>query len=94
MAEGYDIAMGYYYEEPPQREDKPPGCMEGLLIIRVTLGIVALPVAAMILLLVDIMAMFALFAIHPALALIPLAASIAGIWLFARWERGRTLPPE
>ncbi len=86
--------MGYYYEREPQREDRPPGCLEALLIIRVTLGIIAIPVAAMLLLLVGIMVTLALFVIHPALALVPLAVSIGGIWLFARWERRRMLPPE
>lgn len=86
--------MGYYYEPEPQREDRPPGCLEALLIVRVTLGIVFIPVVAMIAVLVDVMLIFVLFTIWPPLALIPLAASIGAIWLFARWERGRSPPLE
>ena len=36
---------------------------------------------------------FVLFTVHPALALMPLAAMVIGIYAFARWEQKRFRPP-
>jgi hypothetical protein len=40
-----------------------------------------------------LMLAFVLFAVHPALALVPIAAIILGVVLFARWEQKRFRPP-
>jgi hypothetical protein len=34
-----------------------------------------------------------LFAVHPALALLPVAALVLAAFIFARWERRRFRPP-
>jgi hypothetical protein len=85
--------MGYYHEPavtPP--EEKPPGCLETLLITRVVFAVLLPIVVAMALLMVDIGAIFVLYAVHPALALIPVAISAAAIWLVARWDQRRHRP--
>jgi len=86
--------MGFYYgssEEPP--EEKPPGCLETLVIMRAVFSVIMPVVIAMILVLVDVAAIFVLFTKHPALALIPIAITALAIWLFARWEQRRFRPP-
>ena len=40
-----------------------------------------------------VVAIVILFAIHPALALLPIAALVGAVYLFARWEQGRFRPP-
>lgn len=86
--------MGFYYEQrPPEPDDNPRyGCMDVLLITRVVLGVLFWPIAAFMLLVLDIAATFYLFAIHPALALIPVALTAAAIYAFARWDQNRTRP--
>ena len=55
---------------------------------------VRLPIlAALIGLLGVVVAAVALFAVHPALALVPLAALGGAAYLFACWERSRFRPP-
>lgn len=84
--------MGFYYgsSEPP--EDKPPGCLDALLIVRAVFAVI-LPIAlAMIVLLVDISLTLWAFTVHPALALIPVGLSAVAIWLFARWDQRRNRP--
>lgn len=84
-------AMGYYYDRDP--EEKPPGCLDALAITRAALGFVLIPVAVIVLFILDLVATFALFSIHPALALLTIVPTVAAIWLFARWEQGRFRPP-
>jgi hypothetical protein len=86
--------VGYYYDQKPPDEEKPPGCLDALLITRAVFGILFWPVAAIFVVLVDLGVIFYLFTIHPAWALIPLALSGIGIWLFARWEQQRFRPPD
>ena len=87
--------MGYYYEPSSQPdEEKPPGCLETLVIMRAVFGIILPAVAAMIVLIVDLAAIFALYSIYPALALIPIVLTVAAILLVARWDQGRSRPPE
>jgi hypothetical protein len=86
--------MGFYYgpSEPPP-EDKPPGCLDALIITRAVFAII-MPVAiAIVVLVIDVAAIFALFAVHPALALIPIALTAVGIWWLARWDQQRHRPP-
>ena len=85
--------MGYYYEPSSQPEDeKPPGCLETLVIMRAVFAVILPIVIAMILLVADLAAIFVLYSIYPALALIPIALTIAAIWLVARWDRNRVPP--
>jgi cobalamin synthase len=81
--------MGYYYEQRPPGAEKGPGCLDALVITRVVFGMLFWPLAALILVFVDLGVIFYFFTLHPALALIPLAWTAAGIWLFARWEQRR-----
>jgi hypothetical protein len=83
--------MGYYYEREP--EEKPPGCLDALVITRAALAVVLIPLGVLLLFLVDVVVTFALFTIHPALALVTIVPSVIGIWLFARWEQRRFRPP-
>jgi len=83
--------MGYYYDRQP--EEKPPGCLDALLITRAALGVVLIPIAVLVACLLDVVATFALFAVHPALALVTIVPSVAGVVLFARWEQRRFRPP-
>jgi hypothetical protein len=68
--------------------------MDALVITRVVFSMILPVVLAMIVLLVDIAAVVILYAQHPALALIPIALTAVGIWLFARWEQRHFRPPE
>ena len=86
--------MGYYYGPTgPPAEDKPPGCLETLLIMRAVFSVIIPVVIAMIVVIVDVAAIFVLFTRHPALALIPIAITIVVVWLFSRWEQRRFRPP-
>jgi hypothetical protein len=84
--------VGYYYERPPD-EDKPPGCLETLLIVRGALGVVLLPLAVIVLVLLDIAVTVALFTVHPALALLTIVPTGMALWAYARWERRHFRPP-
>ena len=85
--------MGYYYERSAKpEEEKPPGCLETLLIMRAVFGVIMPVVIAMIVLIADLAAIFVLYSISPALALIPIALTAAAIWLVARWDRNRVPP--
>jgi len=87
--------MGFYYgQETPPEEEKPPGCLETLLITRAVFAVIIPVFAALVIVTVDVALIFVLFATHPALALIPVALTIVGIWLFARWEASRYRPPD
>jgi hypothetical protein len=83
-----------FYEERPPRDDQPsqPGCMDALVITRVVFQMLFWPVAAMILVVGDIALVFYLFALHPALAVIPIAATAGAVMLFARWDQQRGRP--
>ena len=89
----YDDAMGFYYEpEPPPKDDRP-GCMDVIIITRAVFSVLFWPMLALVLVLIDAGAVFVLFAVHPALALIPVGLTGAGIWLYARWEQRHFRPP-
>ena len=85
--------MGYYHEQGPRNEDKGPGCLDALVITRVVFGLLFWPVAALMLVIVDLGAIFYFFTVHPALALIPISLTAVALWLFARWEQRRFGPP-
>lgn len=67
--------------------------MEVFVLTRAACGVLIWPLLALAAVLGMLMLAFVLFAIHPALALLPIAALGIGLWLFARWEQGRFRPP-
>lgn len=78
--------------EVPKQEVKP-GCRD-VWVISLAVFAVILPVMlALMALLGGVTLAFVLFTVHPALALIPLAVMVLGIYAFAWWERGRFKPP-
>ena len=79
--------------EPP-RQDERPGCRETWVLTRAVFSILLPFIGVMFLVLVAVTGVFVAFSVHPALALIPLAAIVLGIALFARWERSRFQPPD
>ena len=85
--------MGYYYEpSSAPDEEKPPGCLETLVIMRAVFAVILPIVIAMIVLIADLAAIFVLYTVYPALALIPIALTVVVIWLVARWDRNRVPP--
>lgn len=82
-----------YYEQRPD-EEKPPGCMDALLITRAVFGVLIWPLAAIVAVILDVFVTWYLFAVYPALALIPIAATALAVWLFARWEQQHFRPPD
>jgi hypothetical protein len=95
VARRYDSAVGYYYERPPSTDDEPPrpGCLETLIITRAVFGVLLWPVLALFAVFIDVGLIFWLFTVHPALALLPVAATVAALWLFGRWDQQRHRPP-
>ncbi len=81
--------MGYYTNTPPGDAEKPPGCLETLVIIRIVMGFSLIPIGAIMGVFLLFVLIFWAFTTHPALALLPMAAGGAGIWLLARWDQGR-----
>ena len=75
--------------QTPEPEKQPGGCMEVLIISRAVFGILAVPLAVMIGLVLAIVALVALFSVHWLLGLAGIVAIGCGIALYARWERGR-----
>ena len=78
--------MAYYQQPPP---DERPGCMDAVVITRAVFGLLFWPFAALIAGLADLFVIVWLFTVHPALALIPIAATAAVVYAFALWERRR-----
>ena len=64
------------------------------MLTRAVFSVLLPPLAAMIGVLGAVVFALVLFAVHPALALLPLGALGVGMFLFARWERGRFRPPD
>ncbi len=80
------------YREPPP-EKPPSGCLETWAITRAVFGVLFWPMAAIAAVLAVVVAFFILFAMHPALSLLPVAAAVLAVMLFIRWERRRFRPP-
>jgi hypothetical protein len=74
------------------REERP-GCRETMVLTRAVFAVLLPPLVAMFAVLGLLSLTIVFFAIHPALALLPLAAIAVGFLLFARWEHGRARPP-
>jgi hypothetical protein len=79
------------YEPAPQ--ETRPGCRDSLVLTRVVFSVVLPPLIAIVLLIAALGVALILFAVHPALALLPVAGIGAGILLFARWEQRRYRGP-
>ena len=87
-----------YYEQRPDDiandGEKPPGCLEALLITRAVFGVILIPFLLMLGVIIDVAVAFLLYGEHPALALIPLAVTIVAVWGYARWEQHKYRPPD
>lgn len=79
--------------EPP-RQEEPGGCRETWLLTRAAFAVLLPPLLALAGILGALVAVLILLTVHPALALLPIAAVAAAVYLFARWERGRFRPPD
>ena len=64
------------------------------MLTRAVFAVILLPVLALIVLLGVLGGALFLFSIHPALALLPVAAIVVAIFLFAQWERRNIRPPD
>jgi len=83
-------------QEPSTRGGSAPGgggCLEVWVLTRAAFGILFWPLAAVIGSVLAVVLVFYLFTVHPALALIPVAAIAIALYLFARWEQRRFRPP-
>jgi hypothetical protein len=85
--------MVYYEEQPPDRE-RPPGCLDVLVITRAVFAILFWPIVALFAVLADVSVTFYLFATRPVLALVPVTITAIVLWLFARWDRRHFRPPD
>ncbi|MCH8850293.1 MAG: hypothetical protein IIC89_05645 [Chloroflexi bacterium] len=77
--------------EPPREET--PGCRDTLVLTRAAYGLLLPPLIGMFAVLALITGAVFLFAVHPALALLPVALLAGAIYVFARWDRNRNIPP-
>ena len=84
--------MVFYEQTPPDNE--PGGCLDVLVITRAVFGILLWPVIAMFVVILDLIVTFWLFTTSPALALIPIAITVAAVAAFARWDQHRFRPPD
>lgn len=73
----------------PQREDGPAGCRQVWTLTIATFAVVLPVVGALIGVLGAVALALVLFSVHPALALIPIAALVAAVVAFAQWEQRR-----
>lgn len=86
--------MGFYYgNDKPPKEKQPSGCLETLLVMRAVFGLLFWPLVALVGLTVAAAVTFWAFAVHPALALIPVAIIGGAVWAYARWEQRHFRPP-
>jgi len=82
-----------YYDQTPGGDDRP-GCLDVWLITRAVLTLLFWPLAAILVLVLDLAAIIWLFRVWPALALIPVGVSAAAIAAYARWEQAHFRPHE
>ena len=81
------MSFCYGPSQQPEPEKEPGGCMEVVVITRAVFGILAIPLAIMIGLILAVVALVALFSVHWLLGLLGIAVIVAGIAVYARWER-------
>ena len=74
-------------------DEERPGCRETLILTRAVFAVILPALVAMFLVLIGVAITVVLYARHPALALIPIAAVVLLLVLYARWERSRSRPP-
>ena len=79
--------------EPSHREE-PAGCRETWVLTRAAFAVLLPLLLALIGVLGAVVAALFLLAVHPALALVPIGVLAVGVYLFARWERARSRPPD
>lgn len=77
----------------PADNDRP-GCLDTLVLTRAALAMLLPLMLAIGGLLGLVVLAFYLFAVHPALALLPVAALAVGVAAYARWERHKFRPPD
>jgi hypothetical protein len=85
-----------YHQREPQEEPSAfsgGGCLEVWVLTRAAFGVLFWPLLAVIGFVLAVVLVFYLFTVHPALALIPVAAIAVALYLFARWEQRRFRPP-
>ena len=82
-----------YYEQPPDKSEQP-GCLDAIVITRVVFGVLLIPFLLMMSVVIAVALAFLLYGVHPALALIPIAATIGAVWAYAVWEQKRYRPPD
>jgi hypothetical protein len=80
-----------YHQQEPQQE--PHGCLEVWVLTRAAFGVLLWPLLALIGFVLAVVLVLYLFTVHPALALIPVAAIAIALYLFARWEQRHFRPP-
>ena len=80
-----------YQQKGPQEE--PGGCLEVWVLTRAMFGILFWPLLALVGFVLAVMLVLFLFTVHPALALIPVAAIALGVYFFAHWEQRHFRPP-
>jgi len=86
--------MGFYYGPSTPPEDKEPGgCMEALILTRAAFAALAIPIAVLIGALLALVLLFVAFSVHWSLGVLYIALIVAGIAVYARWER-RKFPGE
>ena len=79
--------------QPPVDDDRA-GCRDTLVLTRAVFATLLPLVLVMVALLGLVVLAFYLFAVHPALALLPVAALVIGVLAYARWERIKFRPPD
>jgi hypothetical protein len=80
------------YETP--RGEEPGGCRETWVLTLAAFAVLMPPLLALAAVLGALVAVLILLTVHPALALLPIAALVVSIYLFARWEQRRFRPPD
>ena len=87
--------MVYYDQnQRPDDAEKPPGCLDALVITRVVFSILFWPVAILIGVMLSLAVALYLFTVHPLLGLIPIAFMVGAIMLYARWEQRHYSSPD
>ena len=83
--------MGFYYgpSSAPEPEKEPGGCMEALVLTRAAFAALAIPVAVLVGSIAAIVLLFVAFSVHWLAGLLYIGLIVAGIALYARWERKR-----
>lgn len=75
-------------------DEERPGCRETLILTRAVFAVILPALLAIFGVLFAVAITVVLYARHPALALIPIAAVVVLLLLYARWERSRFRPPD